>query len=167
MRDTEESEMTEVQASTENLARARASLTLAERAAATSRGPLDHLTEDAAKAWVTTNIAERRYTDAFDAQIAGARRRGRLANLLARPAISFRSGPDPPVIVSAKKRSTASSAEVHRATLAFIAGIEKRPHSEDEDIHPARLDESASDLERALAATPLERRIADREARDA
>jgi hypothetical protein len=150
MRDTEESEMAEVQASTESLARARASLALAELAAARSRGPFDPLTEDAAKEWVRTSIAERRHTDAFDAQIAGGRRRDRLANLLAPPPIFLQAGPDPPVIVSVK-RTPSSNAETHRATLAFIAGIEKRPHSEDEDIHPARLDESATDLDRALA----------------
>lgn len=165
MRDTQDSETTEVEASAEALTRARDLLKLAERAAAASPGPLGHVAEDAAKAWVTTDVAEHRLADAYDAQIAGARRRERLAKL--RAPLDLDAPEGPPRVVSVKKGANATSEDRHRATLAFIAGTDAVPHSEEEDLHPPRLDPTSADLERALATTPLQRRIADREARDA
>ena len=72
-----------------------------------------------------------------------------------------------PRIPTMTRSVIAASAETHRATLAFVAETEKAALSEDEDLHPARLDEPSADLERALASTPLEQKIAERDARDA
>lgn len=123
MRDTAESEKMEVQAAAEDLARARDLLTLAERAASRTPGPSSPLAEDAAREWVLTSVAERRHTDALEAQVAGERRRERLTKLR-------------------------DSERTHVATLAFVA--DNAPHSEDEDMHPTRLDPSSADLERSL-----------------
>lgn len=164
MRDTEQSEMIEVQASAEALASARASLTMAERAAA-SAAPLDPAREDAAREWVMTNLAERRHTDAIDAQVAGARQRERRAKLRARPPVVVRAASGSAPTASVTERARTSTEATRIATIAFAADL--APHSEDEDLHPPRLDQPSGDLARALARTPLEQRIADREARDA
>lgn len=72
-----------------------------------------------------------------------------------------------PRIPTMTKGAIAASVETRRATLAFVTETDRAAHSEDEDLHPARLDKPSADLERALATTPLEKKIAEREARDA
>lgn len=50
--------------------------------------------------------------------------------------------------------AVAARDETHRATLAFVAEAERAGHSEEEDLHPARLDETSAALERALTRSP-------------
>lgn len=68
---------------------------------------------------------------------------------------------------SARKKARAplaASKETHRATVAFIADI--AAHDESEDLHPARLDAPAADLDAAIADEAHERTIAERTTED-
>lgn len=165
MTDTEESDKIEVETSTADFERAGAALDGIERVMPKTNEGQDDPEENIAKAWVIKRIAEERRYDALAGQAAGARSRERKRKLLAPPG----DEPGPSAIVKTTKRTAESaSSQTHRATLAFIAGTEKVAHSEEEDLHPAQLDPTSADLERALdASTPLQRRVAEREARDA
>lgn len=164
-RSTEESERTEIQESADDLLRAKEGLASAAQAAsAAAAGPYDPLTEAHDRQWVRVALAERRSEDALDAHIFGERRRARKARLHALIGRADATANLPP---RASADRPGASPEARATTLAFIAGTDKVAHSEAEDLHPARLDPASADLERALATTPLQRRIAERDARDA
>ena len=150
LRSTKKSEADEIAASHAALESARkefdvARLAAAEAPAATA-GRLSDV-EDAE--WVRVALAERRENEAFDAHARGERRREngrRWRRLFGLPVEA-----DPP--------------SLRRATLSFL---ETAPaHSTEEDLHPHALDRAESNLSDALAQDALEKRIQEREARDA
>lgn len=166
MRTTKASEKAEIQGSTADLASARASLAAVEAASALAGGgPLDPLVELHDKQWVRVALAERRQNEAIDAHATAERRRSRIAGLRAFLRLPARAPPDETPSAAAPAIDSVASDESRRATIAF--GAERPAHSEEEDLHPTRLDPSAADLERALADAALAKKNAERDARDA
>lgn len=88
-----------------------------------------------------------RARDSFDAEAAQTR-----AHAAAPHATS--AARDPQRIPVAPSRPAADE-ETRRATIAFIADAAE--HDEGEDLHPARLDTPANDLELALANSALKK----------
>lgn len=166
MRTTEASENAEIEGATADLARARASLAAVKAASAlASAGPLDPLVEFHDKQWVRVALAERRQNDAIDAHAAAERRRSRIAGLREFLHLPPRAPADEAPSAGSLGSDSVASEESRRATIVFGAG--RAAHSEEEDLHPTRLDPAAAHLERALADAALAKKNAERDARDA